>query len=204
MVKLFDSIGPNPHVVRMVLAEKSIELPKHRLNIVDRENRKPPYITVNPMGQVPALELDTGQVLTEITAIAEYIDELHPNPPLIGSTAFERAETRMWVRRLDLNIIEPMLGGYRYGEGLDFFKDRVVLIPEASAGLKSIARHWLGWLNQTMAGRPYVVGDRFTLADIMLYCFTRFGGKVGQPFDPAWSTLQEWFLRIGQRASAKA
>lgn len=203
-MKLFDSIGPNPHVVRMVLAEKAIDLPKQRVNIADRENRKSPYLSVNPMGQVPALELDDGRILTEITAIAEYIDELHPTPPLLGRDAVERAETRMWVRRLDLNILEPMTSGYRYGEGLDFFKDRIVLIPEASAGLKSIARHWLGWLNQDMAGRSYVVGDRFTLADIMLFCFTRFGGKVGQPLDPAWSTLQDWFQRIGQRPSARA
>ncbi len=203
-MKLFDSIGPNPHVVRMVLAEKGIELPKHRLDIAGRENRKAPYLSVNPMGQVPALELDDGRILTEITAIAEYIEELYPTPPLIGSDSFERAETRMWVRRLDLNILEPMLAGYRYGEGLDFFKDRVVLIPEASAGLKSIARQWLGWLNSQMVGRSYVVGERFTLADIMLFCFTRFGGKVGQPFDPAWTTLQEWFLRVAQRPSAKA
>jgi glutathione S-transferase len=188
----------------MVLAEKGIELPKHRLNIVDRENRQPAYLAMNPLGQVPALELDDGRILTEITAISEYIDELHPNPPLIGTNAFERAETRMWVRRLDLNILEPMLGGYRYGEGQDFFKDRMVLIPEASAGLKSIARQWLTWLNTQMAGRPYVVGDRFTLADIMLFCFTRFAGKVGQPFDPAWTVLQDWFLRIGQRPTAKA
>ena len=203
-MKLYDSIGPNPHVVRMVLAEKGLELPKQRLNIADRENRKPPYLSLNPMGQVPALELDDGRILTEITAIAEYIDELHPTPPLIGSTAFERAETRMWVRRLDLNILEPMTAGYRYSDGLEFFKDRVVLIPEAAAGLKSIAHQWLAWCDQQMAGRPYVVGDRFTLADIMLFCFTRFGGKVGQPFDPAWTTLQAWFERIGQRPSARA
>ena len=156
------------------------------------------------MGQVPALELDDGRVVTEITAIAEYIDELHPTPPLIGSNAYERAETRMWVRRLDLNILEPMLAGYRYGEGREFFRERVVSIPEASAGMKSIARQWLNWLNQQMEGRPYVVGERFTLADITLFCFTRFAGKVGQPFDPAWTKLQEWFLRVGQRPSAKA
>ena len=203
-MKLYDSVGPNPHVVRMVLAEKGVQIPTHRVNLRDGENRQPPYLSVNPMGQIPALELDDGTVLTEITAISEYVDELHPSPPLIGATATERAQTRMWMRRLDLNILEPMTTGYRYGEGLDFFRGRVILIPEASHGLKSIARQWLGWLDGQMADRPYVVGDRFTLADIMLFCFTRFGSKVGQPFDPAWTALQDWFVRIGQRASAKA
>ena len=203
-MKLYDSVGPNPHVVRMVLAEKGLELPIYRVNLRDGENRQAPYLSVNPMGQIPALELDDGMILTEITAIAEYLDELHPTPPLIGTSAAERAQTRMWVRRLDLNVLEPMTTGYRYGEGLDFFRGRVVCIPEASAGLKSIARQWLTWMNGQIANRPYVVGDRFTLADIMLFCFTRFGGKVGQPFDPAWTALQEWFCRVGERPSAKA
>ena len=203
-MKLYDSVGPNPQLVRMVLAEKGAEVTKQRVNLRDGENRREPYLSVNPMGQMPALELDDGTVLTEVTAIAEYLDEVHPTPPLIGTNAVERAQTRMWVRRLDLNIIEPMAGGFRYGEGLAMFESRVLCIPEASSGLKAIARHWLGWLEGQMANRPYIVGDRFTLADILLFCFVGFGSKVGQPLDPAWTSLATWYARVGERPSAKA
>ena len=203
-MKLYDSVGPNPHVVRMFLAEKGLKLPTQRIDLRSGENRQAPYLAVNPMGQLPVLELDDGERLTEITAIAEYIEETHPAPPLIGATPWERGQTRMWVRRLDLNIVEPLVTGYRFGEGLSFFKDRIRTIPEASDGLKATARQWLGWLDGQMAGREWIVGERFTLADVLLFCFTRFGSKVGQPLDPAWTELAAWFARVQARPSAAA
>ena len=203
-MKLYDSVGPNPQIVRMVLAEKGVTIPKQRINLRDGENRREPYLSINPMGQMPALELDDGTVLTEVTAIAEYLDELHPAPPLVGTTPAERANTRMWMRRLDLNILEPMGTGFRYGEGLAMFETRIPCIPEAAAGLKSVARHWLGWLDGQMAGRDYIAGDRFTVADILMFCFAGFGGKVGQPLDPAWTALAAWYARVGERPSATA
>ena len=203
-MKLYDSVGPNPHVVRMVLAEKGLDVAKQRVDLRGGENRRPAYLRLNPIGQLPALELDDGSVLTEITAIAEYVEELQPDPALIGATAMERAQTRMWVRRLDLNIIEPMTNGFRWGEGIELFQDRIPCIPEASPGLKAIARKWLGWLDGDMAGRGWVAGERFTLADVMLFCFTRFAGKVGQPLDPAWTALAAWQARVAARPSAAA
>ena len=203
-MKLYDSVGPNPQAVRMVLAEKGVEVAKQRVNLRDGENRREAYLSINPMGQMPALELDDGTILTEITAIAEYLDELHPNPPLIGTNAVERAQTRMWMRRLDLNILEPMGMGFRYGEGLAMFERRIPCVPEASIGLKAVARHWLGWLDGQMAGRDYIVGARFTVADILMFCFAGFGNKVGQPLDPAWQSLAAWYARVAERPSAKA
>ena len=202
-MKLYDSVGPNPRVVRMVLAEKGVVVETSRVDLRGGENRRKPYLATNPLGQLPALQLDDGTILTEITAIAEYLDELHPEPPLLGTTPEQRAETRMWVRRLDLNIIEPMANGYRYSDGLPLFKDRIRCIPEAAPALKAIAHHWLGWLDGQMAGRSYVVGERFTLADVLLFCFTEFGGKIGQPLDPAWSDLAAWSKRVEERPSSK-
>src|SRR3546814_13736067 len=72
-------------------------------------NRRAPYnVEVNPAGQTPALELDDGSILTEITAICEYLEERFPAPILIGATPEERAVTRMWTRRVDLKICEPL------------------------------------------------------------------------------------------------
>src|SRR5579864_4823615 len=94
-MKLYNSIGPNPKAVRMFMAEKGIELPKVEIDIRGGENRREPYLEKNPSGQCPALELDNGVVLAEITAICEYLDELYPKNSLIGATAEQRAETRM-------------------------------------------------------------------------------------------------------------
>lgn len=203
-MKFYNSIGPNPHVVRMFMAEKGIKLPMVEIDLMKGDNRKEPYLGKNPHGQMPALELDDGTTVCEITAICEYLEDTHPNPPLIGKTPEEKAETRMWTRRVDLNICEPMANGFRYSQGLPLFKDRMVTVPEAADGLKKIARNRIEWLEAQMAGREYLAGNRFTLADILLYAFFDFGGQVGQPLDPANKNLTAWFARVKARPSATA
>ena len=204
-MKLYDSIGPNPHIVRMFMAEKGIELSRQTVDLRKGENREAEHLKRNPHGQMPTLELDDGSYLSEITAICEYLEEKNPSPPMIGSTPEERAECRMWTRRVDLNICEPLANGYRYGEALKFFEKRIPVAPEASPGLKMVAQNRLKWLNEQMAdGREYLCGKRFTLADIHLYGWLHFGNQVGQPLDRTNTHIAAWFDRVAQRPSAKA
>jgi glutathione S-transferase len=203
-MKLHISIGPNPRVVKMFLAEKGLEIPFVTVDLMGGENRQAPYnVSVNPAGQTPALELDDGGTLTEITAICEYLEEHQPNPPLIGTTPQERAVTRMWTRRVDLKVCEPMANGFRYAEGLALFENRMRCLPDAAPGLKAIARDGEEWLESHFQG-PWIAGDRFTLADILLFAFIDFGGQVGQPLDPAFGKLSAWFERVKARPSATA
>ena len=203
-MKLYNSIGPNPRLVRMFMAEKDISIPKQTVDLRGGENRQPEHLKRNPHGQMPTLELDDGSYLSEVTAICEYLEEKNPNPPMIGSTPEQRAECRMWTRRIDLNICEPLTNGYRFGEALKFFQKRITCAPEASPGLKLIAANRLQWLDGQIAGKPFVCGDRFTLADMMLYCWIDFGNQIGQPLDPANTNIAAWFDRVGQRPSVKA
>src|SRR5437879_3717211 len=125
-MKFYNSVGPNPRMVRMFMAEKGFEVPKVDVDLRGGENRREPYLEVNPSGQTPALELDDGTVLAEITAICEYLDEKKKDTPsLIGDSPEERAKTRMWTRRIDLNVAEPALNGFRFAEGLKMFQSRV-------------------------------------------------------------------------------
>ena len=142
-MKLYDSIGPNPRVVKMFMAEKGIDIPRVTVDLLGGENRQPAHVARNPGGQMPTLELDDGRYLAEITAICEYLDEKHPNPPLIGTNAEERAMTRMWTRRVDLYIVEPMLTGFRGAEGINLFKTRMRVLPQAAADLKTLAEEML-------------------------------------------------------------
>jgi len=203
-MKLYDSIGPNPRIVRMFMAEKGITIPKQTVDLRGGENRQHAHLQRNPHGQMPTLELDDGSFLSEVTAICEYLEETHPTPPLIGATAQQRAECRMWTRRVDLNICEPLANGYRFGEGLKFFEKRIPVAPEASPGLKMIAAKRLQWLNEQIAGKDYLCGKRFTLADILLYGWLDFGSQVGQPLDPANTNIAAWFARVAERPSVKA
>jgi glutathione S-transferase len=203
-MKFYNSIGPNPRMVRMFMAEKGIDIPRVQVDLMAGENRQGPHLERNPSGQTPALELDDGVMLAEILPICEYLEEIHPNPPLVGSNAEERAVTRMWARRIDLAIIEPLTNGFRYAEGLALFQNRVRCIPQAADDLKTIAREKLVWLDGLIAGRTYIVGDRFTLADIHLWVFLDFAAQVGQALDPANKNLTALMARIGGRPSVKA
>jgi glutathione S-transferase len=202
-MKLYQSIGPNPRVVKMFIAEKGMDVPRADIDLLGGENRRAPYTSRNPSGQSPCLELDNGAHLAEITAICEYLEEKQPKPALIGTTPEERAETRMWTRRVDLRICEPMANGFRFSEGLQLFKDRILTVPEASAGLKSMAKDGETWLEANFKG-PWLAGERFTLADILLFAFIDFGGQVGQPLDPGFKKLTDWFQRVKARPSAAA
>jgi glutathione S-transferase len=203
-MKLYNSFGPNPHVVRMFLAEKDLQIPAVEIDVRKAENRRDPYLRINPHGQTPALELDDGSSICEITAICEYLEDIHPEPAVIGRTPREKAECRMWTRRVDLNICEPMANGFRFGEGLRVFKERIVTLPEAADGLKRVARDRLVWLDRQMTARDFICGARFTLADILLFCFLDFAATVGQPLDSANANLAAWFGRIKARSSSAA
>ena len=200
----YDSVGPNPRVVRMFMAERGIELPKTTIDLRGGENRQPPYLAKNPAGQMPCLELDDGGVIAEITVICEYLDEVSPGASLIGSTARERAEARMWTRRIDLNICEPMANGFRFSEGLKLFENRIRCIPSAAEGLKKIAQDKIEWLDGQMDGKPFVAGDKLTLADILLFCFLDFGAQVGQPLNPVNKNIVAHHAMMAARPSAAA
>lgn len=202
---MYDSVGPNPRIVRIFAAERGIELPRTTVDLRGGENRQPAYMAKNPAGQLPALELDNGQVLAEVTAICEYLDEIGPQgTTLIGATPEARAETRMWTRRIDLNIVEPIGAGFRYAEGLKMFQSRIHCIPQAADDFKQIAQEKLTWLDGLIAGRSFVCGDRLTLADIMLFCFVDFGANVGQPINPANTNIVAHHARMKSRPSSAA
>ena len=204
-MKFYNSIGPNPRIVRIFMAEKGIDLPRVEVNLQAGENRQPAYLTKNPAGQTPALELDDGQVVSEITVICEYLEEKHPTPVLIGATPEERAETRKWVRRLDLNICEPMANGFRFSLGLPMFQDRVRCIPEAADGLKATAQDWLTRLDGLIDGRDFITpNNRLSLADILLFGFVDFGIVVGQPLNTDNKNVAAWYERLKARPSAAA
>lgn len=203
-MKFYNSLGPNPRVVRIFMAEKGITIPFEEIDIMKGDNRREPYLQKNSAGQMPALELDNGHCVTEITAICEYLEDIHPTPALIGSNPEQKAETRKWTRRIDLNICEPLANGFRYSQGLPLFKDRMITLPEAADGLKRVAQDRLKWLDGEMAGKEFVCGKRFTLADILLFCFIDFGNSVGQPLNPEFTNIASWFARVGARPTAKA
>lgn len=204
-MKLYNSMGPNPHMVRMYAAELGVDLAMEEVDLMAGENRQATFLSKNPSGQSPALELDDGTIIAEITTICEYLDDITEGKTLIGNTPEERAITHMWTRRVDLNICEPMANGFRYAEALQLFESRMITLPEAADGLKRIAQSKLQWLDEQMSdGREFISGTKLSMADILLYSMVSFFAGVGQPLNPENTHVQGWFDRMAQRPSAQA
>ena len=132
-MKLYDSIGPNPRIVRMFMAEKDISIPKQSVDLRKGENREAEHLKRNPHGQMPALELDDGSYLSEVTAICEYLEEKKPDPAMIGSTAEQRAECRMWTRRVHIRHSARSSGVVPIIAGVGCFSSRYSQIAVISA-----------------------------------------------------------------------
>lgn len=205
-MKFYNSIGPNPHTVRMFAAEKGITLDVVEVDLAGNEHRRPPYSVNNPMMQTPGFETDDGQFISEITAICEYLEELHPDPALIGSTPGERAETRMWVRRIDLNIIEGRSRAGRATFARAWYLDKIKLLSvPAAEELLALVEDRILWLDECLGDKPNICGDRYTLADIMFYCFMTFGAPEGRSnIPPAAGNLARWYETIKARPAASA
>ena len=204
-MQLYNSIGPNPRLVRIFAAEKGVTLPLVEVDILaGAENRREPFLSLNPMGATPVLRLDDGRALAETVAICEYLEETGPGPQLIGTTAEERAVTRMWVRRVEHLVKDPLTTGFRGAEGLDLFRDRVHCLPNAAADFKQITQEGLDWFEAQIGERAFITGDKLTLADIVLFCFVEFGAMVGQGLAPRHARLKAWHARMAARPSAGA
>lgn len=200
-MKLYQSVGPNPRVATMFIAEKGLTIERELVDIMAGENRKPDFLARNPAGHTPLLALDDGGYVSESVAICEYLEERHPTPPLIGATAEERATTRARLRQIDQGIVVPMTNAFRSAEGLPMFKDRLLCLPEGADANKAYARDGFAQIERLLDGE-WVCGSRFTLADILLFCFAEFGAQVGQPIPDGLTRLKAWHARAGARPSA--
>ncbi|MDZ3830904.1 MAG: glutathione S-transferase N-terminal domain-containing protein [Sphingopyxis sp.] len=203
-MKLYQSLGPNPRVVLMYLAETGLVVDRQFIDIMAAENRKPEFCAKSPLGHTPLLELDDGACIAESIAICEYLDETLNAHALLGATAEDRGQTRMLLRIVDQLVVVPMTAGFRGAEGLPMFESRLLCLPDAAADLKRLAADGLVQVDRLLGEGAWLAGDRFSLADILLYSFVEFGAMVGQPPDPALINLAAWRERVADRPSAAA
>ncbi|QPI72233.1 glutathione S-transferase family protein [Sphingobium sp. Cam5-1] len=203
-MRLYNSLGPNPRVVRMLMVEKGVSIPTVEWDVLTGENRGEAYTSKNPTGQTPALELDDGTVIGESVTICEFIDEMYPDVPFVGTDIVERAISRQWLRRVELKIVLYMFDAFRFCEGLHHYEDRVFVIPGAAESLKAAAREGLLWLDGLIEGRPFIAGEEIRLVDLVLFCCLDYLKDAGQPIPEDAGNIQAWFSRMNARPSAAA
>jgi len=200
---LYDNaLAPNPRRVRIFLAEKGITVPTVQVDIAKAGNRAPEYLAKNPLGGVPILELDDGSILAESVAICVYFEQLHPQPPLLGVDARDKAFVEMWQRRMELGVLSNTAGCFRNTHA--FFKGRIPQVPEYGAVCKEAAAKQLDWLDGELANRRFIAGDRFTIADITALVGIDFGRVSDIRIQPEQKNLTRWYQEVSSRPSAKA
>jgi len=202
-VKLYDfGVAPNPRRVRIFLAEKGVEVPTVTVNIAKAENREPAFLAVNPLGTLPVLELDDGRRLTESVAICRYIEVQHPEPPLMGVDPEDCAWVEMWSRRMEIELLFPIAQTFRNTHA--FWAGRVRQVPEWGEVCREKSEQRLAWLDAELADRPWVAGERFTVADITALVSIDFGRVADIRIAPAQKNLQRWYEAVSTRPSAQA
>jgi glutathione S-transferase len=202
-VKLYDSKpAPNPRRVRIFLAEKGITVPTLQVDLGKAETRSPEFLARNPLGGVPVLELDDGTHVAESVAICRYFEEIQPEPPLFGAGARDRALVEMWQRRAEWEVFRQVTGCFQNTH--DFFKGRIEQVPAYGEVCRKNARSRLAWLDAELAGRPFVAGDRYTIADVTLLVAIDFGRVVDVRIAPEQKHLARWHEAVSARPSARA
>jgi glutathione S-transferase len=193
--------APNPRRVRIFAAEKGIELPMRDLSIPAREHKSPEFLEINPRGQTPALQLDDNSVLTESVAICRYLEALHPERPLFGSTAHEIGAIEMWVRRVELIVMPPIGAIWVHTHP---FTARLPIQRYADYGEAQRPRvqDAFEMCNTALAETPFIAGETYSMADIVLFTTIDFAGFIGIPLPEELRYLDDWHRRVTARPSA--
>jgi glutathione S-transferase len=195
--------APNPRRVRMFLAEKGIALEETPINLAKREHKSEDFRAKNSLGQVPTLELDDGETISETVAICRYFEEIHPDPPLFGATALEKAHVDMWVRRVEFQLMQPVGAFWRHAHPytaalLHQYKD----FGESNREAYSNGQRWLD--GELADGRPFIAGPSISMADICALSTVDFAHWIGLDIDPERTHLLAWHDRMKSRPSAAA
>ncbi len=210
-MKLYDcKMAPNPRRVRIFLAEKGVTIPTVEVSIIDGENLKPEYLRVNPRGLLPVLELDDGTRLDETVAICRYIEELHPEPSLMGVKPLEKAIIESWQRHMEFDGLTAVSEVLRNSfpafssRGLPGVTQPVPAIPAlVERGTASVKR-FHERLEQRLGATEFIAGERFSIADITALCVVDVAGRIKMSIPEENKNSQRWYAAVSSRPSAAA
>ncbi len=203
-MKLFDGgLAPNPRRVRIYLAEKGIEVPLVPIDMTALEHKSDQVSSRNPLQRLPVLELDDGTIISETIAICRYFEELHPEPPLMGTDALDKAIVEMWQRRMEFHLLMPVAQAFRHLHPA--MKEwEVPQVAEWGEANKPRVIETLNWLDGELAGREFITGERYTVADITAMISIEFMKPARIKVPENCENLLRWYKAISSRPSARA
>jgi len=209
-MKLYDyKLAPNPRRVRMFMAEKGISIDTVQVDLMKAEQFSDAFKKINPLCEVPVLQLDDGSCISQVNAICRYLEEIFPENPLYGRTPLERALVESQNHWLHIN------GGLAVGEAFrnasPSFKNRAISGPHAYAQIPKLAERGLlridnlfADLNAHFANSQFIVNDYFSVADITAFTTINFANWAKKTIPDSRSHLQRWYDQVASRPSSKA
>ena len=206
-MKLYDyAIAPNPRRVTIFIAEKGIEIDTVQIDLRAGEHKTPEFTALNPMQDVPALELDDGSCINQVNAICRYLDELYPQPLLYGRTPKERAQVESWNHHVQNNGILAVTEAYRNSS--PNFVNRAVSGPNAYTQIPELGERGLARISDFFtdmdahfADNQFVLGDYFSVVDITAYITIDFAKWVKMRIPKECTHLKRWFDDMSARPS---
>jgi glutathione S-transferase len=196
------AVAPNPRRVAIFLAEKGVEVPTVGIDLAKKENYEPDFLAKNPLGRVPVLEFDDGFCLAESMAICRYFEESHPEPPLFGVDARDRATVEMWNRRMEFEIMLNMTGCFRHTH--PYWEGRIEQVAAYGELCRMTAADRMKWLDGELAEREYIAGAAFTVADITAICGFGIGRVAKIRIPEELAHLTRWNQTVSERPSVAA
>ena len=194
--------APSPRRVRMFAAEKGLALELVEIDIAAGAHHGDDFLRVNPLGEVPVLELADGSRIAQSLAICRWLEEQQPEPPLFGATPRENASINECVDRLMFRLYVPMVHVFRHTH--PFWASRLEQVPAWGELQRRAVESELAMLETGLAGGDYLVGERFSMADIVAYTSIDFGKPSDVRLGDAHPNLRRWYQAVNARASARA
>ena len=204
IMKLLDGgRAPNPRRVRVFLAEKGIEIPMESIDMGAMEHKSARVGDHNPLHRLPVLILDDGTALSESVAICRYIEECYPDPPLMGIDIQDRAIVEMWQRRMEMHLMLLVANVFRHAHPA-MADWEVPQIKDFSDANRPKVIDTLVWLNQELETRPFIAGERFTIADITAMIAIDFMKPARLEVPEDLVHLLNWHRSVKARPSSAA
>lgn len=209
-MKLYTCTGaPSPRRVTLFLAEKGLELPTEEVNLRGGTHLDAAFAAKNPECTVPVLELDDDTWLWESTAIRQYLEALHPDPPLLGRDPLEQARITQWVRWLETNGFTAVAEALR--NSAPRLKDRALTGPRPVAQIKALAErgrrrygHFMDDLDRHLAHQSFMLGEAFSVADIDALVIIDFGARAVGPEPDDYRNIRRWYRQLRDRPALRS
>jgi glutathione S-transferase len=203
-MKLYNSnLAPSPRRVRIFLAEKGVSIPLVEVDLAKLDHKTPEFSALNPFETIPILELDDGTRIAETIAICRYIEALWPEPNLFGLTALEQATIEMWQRQLEWRLLFPIAQVVRHSHPKMADMERPQIADWAEANRPRVLKA-MAIVDEALRDRPFIAGDRFTVADITGLVALDFAKSARIVIPPEFVHLNRWRETLKTRPSAAA